>query len=134
MHTTTCTIEELKPDLKNVLRAPSQQFSLEDIESDVLMCCETQAILQKSGLFGTKEPSLSAAYLTPKGLVWAVAENGSVASAGSTQLRDYESTAMFAMVPSQGLDITGRYTDVHRTGITFISPGLGQMVRISATS
>ena len=133
MNTTTCTtracsIEQLRPDLKNALRAHRTQFSLDDIESDVLMCCETKAILQKAGLFGTKETSISAAYLTPKWLVWAVAENGSVASAGSAQLRDieardYESTAMFVIVPNQGLNITGRYTDVNKTGITFISLG-----------
>jgi len=136
MNTTTCTthactIEELNPDLKNALRAHGTQFSLEDIESDVLMCCETKAILQKSGLFGTKETSISAAYLTPKWLVWAVAKNGSVARAGSAQLRDieardYESTAMFSIVPNQGLNITGRYTDVNKTGITFISLGSEQ--------
>ena len=133
MNTTTCTtractIEELDPGLKNALRAHGKHFSLEDIESEVLMCCETKAVMQRSGWFGAKETSISAAYLTPKWLVWAVADKGSAARAGSAQLRDieardYESTAMFAIVPNQGLNITGRYTDVNKTGITFISLG-----------
>ena len=88
---------------------------MEDIESDVLMCCETRSVLQKDGLFGGKEEiSFSAAYITPKWLVWANSANGTAASAGSAQLRnietrDYESTAMFAIVPNRGLNITGRY-------------------------
>lgn len=132
MNTTTCTtractIEELKPNLKNALRAHGKQFAMEDIESDVLMCCETRSVLQKNGLFGGKEEiSFSAAYITPKWPVWANSANGTAASAGSAQLRnietrDYESTAMFAIVPNQGLNITGRYTDVNKTGMTFIS-------------
>lgn len=127
--TRACTIEELNPDLKNVLRTHGKQFGLEDIESDVLMCCETRSIVQKNGWLGGKEEvTHSAAYVTPKWLVWAIAANGDSASAGSAQLRniesrDYESTAMFAIVPNHGLKITGRYTDVNKTGMTFISLG-----------
>lgn len=126
--TRACTIEGLNPNLKNALRAHGKQFDLEDIESDVLMCCETRSILQKNGLASTQETSLSAVYITPKWLVWAIAPNGNAANAGSAQLRniesrDYETTAMFAIVPNYGLNITGLYTDVNRTGITFISLG-----------
>lgn len=134
MNTTTCTtractIEELDQNLKNALRAYGRQFGLEDIESDVLMCCETKSILQKNGLFGGKEEvTHSAAYITPKWLVWAIDANGGPVSAGSAQLRnidarDYEATAMFPIVPNHGLNITGRYTDVNKTGMTFISLG-----------
>ena len=134
MNTTSCTtracaIEELNADLKNALRKHSQQFGLEDLESNVLMCCETQAIVQTNGWLGRKDKvTHSAAYVTPKWLVWAIAANASPARAGSAQLRkiesrDYESTAMFAIVPNHGLNITGRYTDVNKTGMTFISLG-----------
>jgi hypothetical protein len=127
--THACAIEELNPKLKNALRLHGKQYELEDIESNVLMCCETRSVLQKSGLFGgTEEITFSAAYITPKWLVWANTANGNAASSGSAQLRnietrDYESTAMFAIVPNHGLNITGRYTDVNKTGMTFISLG-----------
>lgn len=110
------------------MRAHGKQYALDDIESNVFMCCETESILQKNGLFGGKETSISAAYVTPKWLVWATATNGNKACAGSAQLRqiearNYETTAMFVSIPNQGLNITGRYTDAHKTGITFISLG-----------
>jgi hypothetical protein len=47
------------------------------------------------------------------------------AAAGTAQLkqidvRDYRTTAQGAITPDQGLNITGRYTDKNKTGITFI--------------
>ena len=92
--TRACTIEGLNPNLKNALRAHGKQFDLEDIESDVLMCCETRSILQKNGLASTQETSLSAVYITPKWLVWAIAPNGNAANAGSAQLRNIESLSL----------------------------------------
>ena len=130
MNTTTCTthactIEELDPGLKNALRAHGKHFSLEDIESEVLMCCETKAILQRSGWFGAKETSISAAYLTPKWLVWADSSGPNDVVAGAVPLnqmdvRDHQSPAQYTITPAQGLNITGRYTDTNKTGITFI--------------
>lgn len=134
MNTTTCVthacpIEELNPKLKSAMRAHGKQFGLEDMESNVLMCCETKSTLQKNGLFGGREEvTFSAAYITPKWLVWATTANGNTPSAGSAQLRnieahDYELTALFAIFPNQGLNITGRYTDANKIGMTFISLG-----------
>jgi hypothetical protein len=134
MNTTTCsthacTIEELNPKLKNAIRDHGKQFGLEDMESDVLICCETKSTLQKNGLLGAKEAiTFSAAYITPKWLVWATTANGNAPSAGSAQLRnidarDYTATAMFAIAPNQGLNITERYTEANQTGMTFISLG-----------
>jgi len=47
------------------------------------------------------------------------------ASAGSALLRnidvrDYQNTASNESMPDMGFNITGRYTDKNRTGITFI--------------
>ena len=96
--TRTCTIDELNAGLKTAMRAHGKQYGLEDIESNVLMCCETKSILQKNGVFSGKETSLSAAYVTPKWLVWAISMNGKTTGAGSAQLhqieaRNYETTA-----------------------------------------
>jgi hypothetical protein len=35
-------------------------------------------------------------------------------------VRDYRATAQYSITPAQGLNITGRYTDKNKTGITFI--------------
>jgi len=126
--TRACTIEELNTNLKTALRAHGKQYGMEDIESNVLMCCETKSIPQKNGAIGATETSFSAVYVTPKWLVWAVPANGNTVNAGSALLhqieaRNYETTAMFAILPNQGLNITGRYTDVNKTGMTFISLG-----------
>jgi len=126
--TRACMIEELNTSLKSAMRGHGKQYGLGDIESDVLICCETESILQKRGLFGGTETSLSAAYVTPKWLVWAVLTNGNTASVGSALLRqiearNYETTAMFAIIPNQGMNITGRYTGGNRTGVNFISLG-----------
>ena len=39
------------------------------------------------------------------------------------EVRDYGTTASYAITPDQGLNITGRYTDKNKTGITFIVLG-----------
>ena len=124
--THACTIEELNATLKAALRAHGTRYDLRDIESGVLMCCETTSTHQKKGVFGGTETTISAVYVTPKWLVWANSAGGRAAEAGSVQLlqaevHNYETTAMFAVIPNQGLNITGRYTGGNKTGITFIS-------------
>lgn len=124
-----CTLEGLSPNLRSALRLHGKQFELEDLESDVLICCETRAVLPKNGLVGGQaEVTYSAAYITPKWLAWATAPAHGPASAGSAQLRhiemqDYATLAIFAGQPHQGLNITGRYTDVNTPGMIFISLG-----------
>lgn len=130
MNTTTrktraCTMETLDGKLKAAIRAHGAKYGLADIESDILMCCETISVRQKKGLFGGIKTTLSAVYLTSKWLVWADSADGNDASADTAQLkhidvRDYRATASYTISPDQGLNITGRYTDKNKTGITFI--------------
>ena len=87
--------------------------------------CETLSFRHKKGLFGGIQTTLSAVYVTPKWLVWADSSGRNNVVAGTAQLsqidvRDYRDTAQYAITPAQGLNITGRYTDKNRTGITFI--------------
>jgi len=111
------------------MHAHGARYGLDDIESDILMCCETTSIHQKKGLFGgAKKTTLSAVYITPKWLVWADSTDQNDAGAGSAKLknidvRDYRTTASYAISPDQGLNITGRYTDRIKIGITFIVLG-----------
>jgi hypothetical protein len=123
--TRACTIDALDEELKAAIRAHGAKFGLEDIESDVLMCCETITFRQKRGFLGGIKTTLSAVYVTPKWLAWAESNGRNDVAAGTAQLsqidvRDYRTTAQYAITPNQGLNITGRYTDKNRTGITFI--------------
>jgi hypothetical protein len=129
--TRECSIFDLNPGLSAAMRAHIAQYQLGDVESGMLMCCETTSTRQKKGMFGHAQTSLSGVFVTPKWLVWAEANEGKKADAGSAQLRqidvhDYESTAMFAILPDLGFNITGRYTNVSKTGQTFIGLDAGQ--------
>ena len=98
---------------------------MDDLESDILMSCETISVYPKEGFFGGNKTTLSAVYVTPKWLVWADSTNLNDAWVGTAQLkhidvRDYETTASYTIMPNEGLNITGRYTDKNRTDITFI--------------
>lgn len=126
--THACTMETLDGDLKAAMRAHGTKYGLGDIESDILLCCETISIRQKKGLFGGNKTTRSAVYVTPKWLVWADSTDRNDADVGTAQLkridvRDYQTTASYAITPDQGLNITGRYTDKNKTGITFIVLG-----------
>ena len=123
--TRTCTVEMLDEGLKAAIRAHGMKYGLGDIESDVLMCCETISIQQKKGLFGGIKTTVSAVFVTPKWLVWVDSNERNDAGASTAQLkhidvRDYRTTANYTIMPDQGLNVTGRYTDRNKTGITFI--------------
>lgn len=133
--TRACTVETLSGALQTAIQAHAAEYGLEDIGSDVLMCCETVSVNQKTGLLSGVGTTVSAVYITPKWLVWADGEAG----AGSARLkhidvRDYRETASYAVSPDHGLNITGRYTDRNRTGLTFIGLGSdadGQKFRLA---
>jgi hypothetical protein len=124
--TRACAIDALDEDLKAAIRAHGLKFGVEDIESEVLMCCETITIRQKKGFLGGIKTTLSAAYVTPKWLVWADSTGGNDVVVGMMQLdqidmSEYRSTTRYRISPDQGLNITGRFPDKNRTGITFIA-------------
>ncbi len=127
--THACSLEDLQPVLKAALRAHLAAYKLTDLEPEILMCCETNTTRQKKGLFGGGvETTQSAAFVTPNWLVWADSTDRNDAGAGSADLRridvrDYQETAMYEIAPDEGLDITGRYTDSNKTGMTFIALG-----------
>lgn len=122
-------LEDLNPGLKAVLKAHVAQYQLDAGESDIIMCCETTSIRQKNRWFGApKDITLSAAYMTPKWLIWTDNTAHRNACAGSTQLKyiyvqDYETTAMYVIAVDHGFNVTGRYTDRNKTGMMFIVLG-----------
>jgi len=122
--TRACTLDTLDEALKDAVRAHAVQYRLDDVESHILMCCETLSFRHKKELFGGIRTTLSAVYITPKWLVWADSSGRNNVVAGTAQLsqidvRDYSPTAEYAITPAQGLNITGCHTDKNKTGITF---------------
>jgi len=50
--TRVCTPDTLDEELKATIRAHGAKYGLDDIESDILMCCETISIHPKKGFLG----------------------------------------------------------------------------------
>ena len=130
MNTTTrrtraCTIETLDEKLRAAIRSHGREFGLQDLETDVLMCCETLSAWQRKGFQGGIQTSLSAVYVTPKWLVWVDSSHENDTAAGTAQLRhidlnDNNPPDRYHAGPEQGFILTARYTDRNRTGPTFI--------------
>jgi hypothetical protein len=124
--TRICTLESLDEKLRAAIRAHETEYGLAEIESDILMCCETITIHQKKGFLGGIQIILSAVYITPKWLVWVDSTGRNDAVVGATELQtmdlwDTQATTHTRIIPAQGLSITGRYTDKNKAGITFIA-------------
>lgn len=123
--TRACTLETLDEQLQAAIRAHGAKYGLDDLETDILMCCETLSVRQQQGPFGGIRTTLSAVYVTPKWLVWADSNGRSDVTAGTAPLSqidvcDYRATAPYSITPTQGLNINGRYTDKSKTGMTFV--------------
>lgn len=98
---------------------------MNDLEADILMCCETLSVRQRRGFWRGIRTTLSTVYVTPKWLVWADSTDRSDANVGGSQLIcvdlwDDQATTNSPIASDQGLNITGRYTDETKTGIVFI--------------
>jgi hypothetical protein len=123
-------VEDLDPSLRAAIRQHLEKYKLGDLEAESVMCTETTSVRQKQGLFGKAEHTLSAAFVTPQWLVWADSTDRNAAGAGSARLtqievHNFETSAMGTIAPDEGLNITGRYTDSNKTGITFIALASG---------
>jgi hypothetical protein len=64
-------VDPLDEELKAAIRIHGAKYGLDDIESDILKCCETLSVHHKNRSFGGIRTTLSAAYVMPKSLVWA---------------------------------------------------------------
>jgi len=108
--TRVCTLDTLDEELKATIRAHGAKYGLDDIESDILMCCETISIHLRKGFLGGIKTTLSAVYVTPKWLVWADSSGRNDVVAGKAHLKqidvgDDRSTTQYATTPDQGLNI-----------------------------
>ncbi len=123
------TLNDLNPVLVAAIHAHIEKYELGNIDSSVLICCETTSTKQKKGLFGGKaETVLTDVILTPQWLIWAMSKDNEAPSVLSARLRDiqvqdYEKSEMYKLVQDTGLNISGLRTDAVDLGSTFI--GLG---------
>jgi hypothetical protein len=129
--TRECSMEDMTPVLSAAIRAHIAEYKMDGIESSIQMCTETESTQKKKGVFGGSEKAIQGVILAGEWLAWAESLGGKRASAGSARLtqiemRDYESTTMFGIVPDSGVNLTGRFSDASQAGQLFIAldPGL----------
>ena len=127
--TRECTIGNMNPELATAIQKHITTYKLEDIETDLIICCETTSTHKRTGLFASgNETTITGMFVTTQYLVWSgEKENGKLAVTSALlrniNAHDFENTAMYKVKPDSGINISGRYTDVTRQGQTFI--GLG---------
>ena len=123
--TRACTIATLDEKLRDAIRRHGTEFDLQDLETDVLMCCETISAWQQKGFHGGIRTTLSVIYVTPIWLVWADGSQDQAALAGTAQLKhidvsDPRSTAGYSISLDQGLNVRGLFTHANSAGNIFI--------------
>jgi hypothetical protein len=124
--TRACTFKTLDEKLREAIRLHGAEYGLVDLESDILMCCETLSARQKKGFLRGIKTTLSAVYVTPKWLVWAASNQEADAAVWTARLIHIEindarlTAAGYTISPDQGLNVTGRYTNKDTTGLRFI--------------
>ena len=127
--TRECTFADLRPELVTAIRKHIEKYKLEDIESTLLICCETTSTTRKTGLFTNDSETISTGMIvTPQLLIWTNEKKKDRPIVRSALLRkidvqDFENTALYQVNPDSGMNVTGRYTDVTKQGQAFI--GLG---------
>jgi hypothetical protein len=124
--TRICSLDTLDEELKIAIHAHALKYGLNDLESNVLMCCETLSVRPKKGFWGGIQTTLSAAYVTPKWLVWADSTDRNDASVSASQLIhvdiwDDRATTDSSITANEGLNITGLYTVKNKMGVAFIA-------------
>ena len=128
--TRECTFADLRSELVIAIRKHIEKYRLEDIESTLLICCETTSTTQKTGLFTNgSETTITGMIVTQQLLIWTNGKKRDEPIVRSALLRnidvqDFENTAMHQINPDSGMNITGRYTDVTKQGQAFIGLGI----------
>ncbi|MCE7905528.1 MAG: hypothetical protein DYG87_07005 [Anaerolineae bacterium CFX3] len=123
--TRECTLDSLRPELGEALRAHVEKYNLGDILADAKVCVETASEKTKKGLFGGGETVYTAAVLTKDWLVWANSGTKTPVHAMSARLnqitvQDYAQSSFAKMIPDTGVNVNGLKTDSPEAGTTFI--------------
>ena len=90
--TRACTLDELRPELAEAVRAYAQRQQWDNLEAEVLACCETttertNANRLDAWLNGSAAISHLALIATPHRLIWAFSSNRARTGAASAQYK-----------------------------------------------
>jgi hypothetical protein len=123
--TRSCSFQALDGKLRDAIRSHGTEFGLQDLETNILMCCETLSAWQQKGFHGGIHTSLSVVYVTPTWLVWADASWDQDPTAGTAQLKhidvsDSVGPGSYNISSDQGLRVSGRQTRKNSRGTTFL--------------
>jgi hypothetical protein len=92
--TRECTLDQLRPELARAIRDYARQQHWNNLEADVLMCCETTAEKISANrldafLYGDVDPITYLALIaTPDRLIWAHSGTRTAAGAASAQYKE----------------------------------------------
>ncbi len=116
--TRECTLEQLRPELLQALRDYLQGHGLADLETNVVMCCETMSERQKTSFLASllgedrDDTYYTGAFFTPQMLVWARSGNKTGAIVVSAELREIRVRPFASpLVSDAGLEVSGYVGD-----------------------
>lgn len=117
--------EQLPAEIFSAIQRHIEQYNLGPILSDALVCVQTDSEKPKKGLFGKTEYVQVAAIVTPRWLIWSMAQPQAKATVLSAQLihvtvQDYAQTTFAKMVPDSGIEVSGMFTDASESASAFI--------------
>jgi hypothetical protein len=117
-YTRECTLEQLRPELLDALRAYLLGHGLADVEAQIVMCCETMSEKQTTSvlasLFGedVDQTYYTGAFFTPQILVWVRSGDKTGAAVVSAQLREIRVRPYASpLVKDAGLEVIGYVGD-----------------------
>ena len=111
--TRLCNFELLRPELRRAIADYAQKQELENLESEIIQCCQTKSERKTDGLFAwleTKSDQIiyTGALYTAEWLIWARSGDVSGTSVTAAQLKDIRVKDYASMLVSdRGLEIYG---------------------------
>jgi hypothetical protein len=116
--TRECALEQLRPELRHALREYLLEHGLANVETEILMCCETVSERQKASALASllgedlEEVYYTGAFVTPHWLIWARTGDKSGAGVVSAQLIQIRVRPFASLlVKDAGLEVFGYVGD-----------------------
>ena len=135
--TRECSFTQIRPELFDAIRQHIEEHHLGNVESELLICCETTSERKKAGLLTSLKDKLmglpapgsiqySAAVVTPKWLIWAITDIKHGVLALSVRLTEAEISDYDAkLVEDYGINILGFSTGATKRSLKFLGLGRG---------
>jgi hypothetical protein len=124
--TCECSFEDLQPEMVAAVNKHIEQYNLGGIVSGAVICIETSSDKIKKGMFGGGYKTvLTGVILTPSWLIWAISGDRMGSTVMSARLadlvvQDYATTQFAKMIPDEGLEISGSFTNFPEKGSAFV--------------